>query len=712
MAAEYVVGGFVLKKHPAFRTRARIVNQLGEQLIKNESIALLELIKNSYDADASTCLVSITDPTSTEDGKIVVEDDGHGMSYETLTSAWLEIGTSDKIDRNKPDRPYRSPTFGRLPLGEKGIGRLGAHRLGRRVQVVTRQSEGPESVLEVDWDDIETSKYIEDLPIRVFHRDPVVFLSSAGTRITITHLRLPWTRRMARECARVVTSLNSPFDSNDSFRVDFGIPDSDWLKGILTFEAIEEYKLFSFDITMAGNSITEFTYEFSPWDTMKKLQQRKITIDDAAAKSVARMMYKKGNGYVDIDLDKYAIGSVRLRGVIFDRDTRVLSLGVQDKMGLKKYLNTNGGIRVFRDNMRVLDYGELGNDWLDLGGRRVNMPAKRISNNIVLGAVCLDRAASKDLIEQANREGFLENDAYRELFRALRFAIDRVESFRKTDKDLLRSFYGPKQTSEPVVSSIGELKDIVTKKVNDEPTRNEINRYLGRIETEYDRITGSLLKSAGAGLNLIIVIHQIEKILKDIREMIRSHASSATLEARVQTLSALVEGYSILVKHSDKRERNLKGIVNQCAFNIDFRLTAHEIQLVPAFRERVKNLDAICSEDHVLNALMNLFDNSIWWLEYAKTKFPKVFLDISDQHPGHISIVVADNGPGFTKPTEEIIEPFVSDKPDGMGIGLHLTHQIMESLGGQLLFPGMDIFDIPEEYAQGAIIALAFAKQK
>lgn len=699
-----------MDKSFSFRTRARVINQLGEQLIKNEAIALLELIKNSYDADASKCIITMLSPDSVIHGKIVIQDDGEGMDYETLSTVWLEIGTSNKEDLLKSESGKRSPRYKRLRLGEKGIGRLGVHRLGKEIEIITRKSSTNEYVLKINWDDLSRCKYIEDLPIKLVRRKPIDLVSGSGTIIVVNRLRVAWTRKMARDCARSIMSLNSPFESDDSFRVTFSIPDSQWLKGILKFSDIEQYKLFSFDVTMAGNEIVSFAYEFIPWDTMKKLKPRRITIADREIKPLTRMLYTADRSFKDIDLSSHRIGKVRFRGIIFDRDTRTLDLGVQDKSGLKKYLDTNGGIRVFRDNMRVLDYGEPGNDWLDLGGRRVNMPTKRISNNIILGAVYLDREASKDLVEKANREGFVENEAYWELWKALRFAIDRIESLRKTDKDLLRKHYGPKKTSEPVITSITELKDVVERNVKDESVRSEINRYLDRIETEYDSITTSLIKSAGAGLNLIIVIHQIEKIIKEVKAMLSKKVSLDIIEDRVKILSALVEGYSILVKKSDRKLRNLKGLIEQVIFNMEFRLEAHGIKLDAAYRKKLKNLDAICSEDHVLNALMNLFDNSIWWLGYSKTKSPTIFLDISDQLPGFVSIVVADNGPGFTKPTEEIIKPFVSDKPGGMGIGLHLTHQIMESLGGRLIFPEMEIFDIPDKYEKGAQIALAFKR--
>ena len=699
-----------MDQNPSFKTRARIINQLGEQLIKNESIALLELIKNSYDADASECNVTMNNPDSTDKGEIIILDDGEGMDYEMLSTVWLEIGTSYKDELRKDASTLRSPKYGRLRQGEKGIGRLGVHRLGKEIEIATRKKGSKECKLTINWDNIEKSTYIEDLPVKIQKKDPQEFTSGSGTKITIKRLRVPWTRKMARDCARAITSLNSPFDSDDSFRVTFEIPHSNWLNKLLTFEDIEQYKLFSFDIRMKGNHISEFLYEFIPWDTMKKLSPRIINTDDKEIKELLRMVWKEDRKYKDVDLNKFKIGEVRFRGLIFDRGTRTLNLGVQDKLGFKRYLNENGGVQVFRDNMRVMDYGELGNDWLDLGGRRINMPTKKISNNIILAAVYLDRSQSDDLKEKANREGFVENEAYWEFREAINFAIERIESFRKTDKDLLRKHYGPQKTSEPVITSISELKDIVDQGVKDESTRRDIKRYLDRIEGEYESITNSLIKSAGAGLNLIIVIHQIEKIIKDIKAMLKMKVPVENIEERIKNLSVLVEGYSILVKNSEKKSRNLKKIVEQTIFNINFRLEAHGIKCNQTFHKTTTNLDALCSENHVLNALMNLFDNSIWWLGYSKTKNPEIFLDISDSLHGYISIVMADNGPGFTKPTEEIIKPFVSDKPGGMGIGLHLTHHIMESLGGKLIFPEMEIFDIPAKYEKGAKIALAFKK--
>lgn len=110
-----------------FRTRARALEQLGEQLIKSNDIALLELIKNSYDACATNCEVILESPADPENGILSIKDDGHGMDEAIIMDAWLEIGTDYKssIADSYIECPHGE---NRLPLGEKGIGRFAVKR--------------------------------------------------------------------------------------------------------------------------------------------------------------------------------------------------------------------------------------------------------------------------------------------------------------------------------------------------------------------------------------------------------------------------------------------------------------------------------------------------------------------------------------------------------------------------------------------------------
>ena len=702
---------------PYFRTRARILCQLGEQLIKNESIALLELIKNSYDADATICDVVMTNPSDPTNASIIIRDNGDGMSYDTIINVWLEIGTDYKEKQLSNSETRKTAKFHRMRLGEKGIGRLGVHRLGREIELITKTQDSPEEVvLKINWDVAEKAKLIEDIPVSIEKRKASIFKNNeSGTIIKITKLRNAWTRGGLRECKRSISALNSPFKTLDSFKASLYIEgkEKSWVEDLMDFAAVQDYALFHFDITMAGKNIQSFKYEFKPWSVLDKLKERIVIWDKSNVNSRIITLQRDERGKKqesEVDLANPNIGEVRFQGIIFDRDSRILTLGVQDKAGLKEYLDINGGIKVFRDNMRIMDYGEPKNDWLDLNSRRVNRPGVHISNNVIIGAVYLDRESSVNLTEKANREGFLENEAYQNLYNALEFCLERIEAERTLDKNLLRKHYGPQESSAPVTTSIAELKDIIDSSVKEENIRSKMIICLNRIESDYESITESLLKSAGAGLNLIVVIHQMEKILKDVQSMIKQKAKANLIEERVADLTNLVEGYSILVRNSSIKERNLKGIVKQAIFNISFRLRAHNVETINAF-ENATQTDALCAENHVLNALLNIFDNSIWWLGYSQTQPAKIFIDISAAFKNYISIVIADNGPGFTKPTDDIVKPFISDKPGGMGIGLHLTDEIMKALNGKLLFPSTDIFEIPEEFRKGAIVALAFPIQ-
>lgn len=701
------------KGNTSFKTRARILYQLGEQLIKSESIALLELVKNSYDADAPWCNLYIENPDNKESGKIIIEDGGSGMDREILEHAWLEIGTDDKAE--KKEKGYRTPIYNRVPLGEKGIGRFGVHRLGKRIELITRMADKKEYVLRINWDNIDESKYIEDLPIIIEEREPQYFENKVGTKIEISKLRNNWTRGTLREIARAVNSLNSPFNEVGSFFVDFHT-NNDWLNGILSFDDIKDKNLFKFDLKISKNSIVEFSYDFLPYRNLTKVSPRHVGYEDF--KTLSRMVKPNKDNKSkldDIDISKYKIGDISIKGIIFDLDSKILNIGLDSGISdLKNYLTHNGGIQVFRDNMRIWDYGESDSDWLDLESKRVNNPSFKLGNKQILAAVYLDSETSKDLIEQSNREGFVNNDAFIEFKEACTYAIERVEIYRNEDKEKLRRLYTSKDNREiPVLDSIEEVKEIVRKEITDEIVSNKIYRKLDRISTDYTRITDNLIKSAGAGLNLIAVLHQIEKLTKELKAALRNNVPIENVSDTINYLEKLVTGYSILSRNYKPKYQKLKKPISQALENEYFRFKTHEIEVIESYKEKEFDFVGFCSENYLANAIMNLIDNSIWWLQYGKTNNPKIFVDLSDDLNGFSTIIVADNGPGFTISKDELGHPFVTAKPSGigMGIGLHITKEIMIAQGGKIIFPDPDDFEIPEEFKDGAIVALAFKKE-
>lgn len=703
----------VIQKNPHFKTRARLLYQLGEQLIKSESIALLELVKNSYDADAPNCNVQINKPENKNLGSIIIEDTGCGMNYEIIEHSWLEVGTDYKAE--KKVNGYKTPKFHRIPLGEKGIGRFGVHRLGRKIELISRMKDSKECVLNIDWDKIDDSQYIEDVPITLEEREPIEFKNNTGTKIIITKLRNNWIRGTLREVARSINSLSSPFETSESFSVKLNT-DNDWLDGILTYDDIKDKKLYEFSLKIKDNKIIDFSYDFKPYKDLSKVKSRHISYNEF--KSLARMIRKDKS---EIDISKYRIGEISMNGIIFDLDSKILSLGLSSGIkDLKYYLSNNGGIKVFRDNMRVWDYGESDNDWLDLDAKRVNKPSFKLSNKLIIASVYLESEKSNDLIEKANREGFVNNEAFNEFRDACSYAIEQVEVFRNEDKEKLRKAYNTKVSKEiPVLDSIEDVKEIVKNKIEqyiqDKTIVDQVILKLDRIGEDYTRITDNLIKSAGTGLNLIAVLHQIEKIIKNMKSSVRIESLDIDdIKNNINQLNTLVEGYSLLARNYKPENQELNKLLDIALRNDIFRFKAHNVTIIKKYIEKDIIYNGICSANYLMNATMNLFDNSIWWLDYSKVDNPKIFIDISDSLEGYSTIIVADNGPGFALSKDELGNPFITTKPSGagMGIGLHITKEIMNSLKGKLLFPEPDDFDIPEEFKNGAIVALAFRKEK
>jgi HSP90 family molecular chaperone len=147
----------------SFRPRARILKLLGDQLIASPRLAVFELVKNAYDADADHVRVRL-DNLGTPDAKISVSDNGEGMTEDVIRNAWLVPADDHKeLTRAEGKRTKRR----RLPLGEKGLGRFAVHKLGDIVQLITKSKNQPEFVVRIDWRDLTAAKFLDEAKVRV-----------------------------------------------------------------------------------------------------------------------------------------------------------------------------------------------------------------------------------------------------------------------------------------------------------------------------------------------------------------------------------------------------------------------------------------------------------------------------------------------------------------------------------------------------------------
>jgi hypothetical protein len=175
---------------------------------------------------------------------------------------------------------------------------------------------------------------------------------------------------------------------------------------------------------------------------------------------------------------------------MFEKDNAVFNLMNLEKKTLNDYLKNNSGIRVYRDNMRVFNYGEPGNDWLGIDQKRLSRAGGSVNNTALIGSVLLQRKTSYGLREKTNREGFIEDEAFYAFVDAVRYALDLIVDQRNKDRFNLMSIYkeGKQQSTEPVIGELSEVITLIKEKVEDESDQREILTYLYRMEKQYNEV--------------------------------------------------------------------------------------------------------------------------------------------------------------------------------------------------------------------------------
>ncbi len=719
----------MVKRH-TFRPRARLLQLLGDQLIGDPRVAVFELVKNAYDADSPHAAVTFHDVEHHKKATIVISDDGEGMDMATVTKIWLEPGADHREKQRLAG--IRTKKFHRLPLGEKGVGRFACHKLGNKIDMVTRSGRAKEIVVSIDWDKLIAHRYLTDAVVSIQSRSPVVFKGeSTGTRITISRLRHRWTRGDVRKLYRSINAIARPFDGDQSFSVAFKMePDLGWTDALMDPADIEAQAMFLFDFTLSGTEF-EFTYEFKPLDDLLvKAQRKKLkTFEPRELTKQRRLLEyfvmetdehgKKRKRSVQADLNKFGIGTIRGRLLGFDRDKDVLALYV-DQKGLTEFLDNNGGVRVYRDGIRVYNYGEPGTDWLGLDERRVQIPKRRISNNLVLGEVNLDLEKSTKLIEKTNREGFVENAAYEEFRKAVLGAVIAFEQERAIDKDKIRELLETPDTGEPFPSVHGPEEAIyaLRGKISERGLNKELGPYVDKVETTYQEVRETLLHAVGTGLGLSIVFHEIERGVRDLSKAIETGTSRERTMALARHLVELLDGASYFVRTASKKSFKASDVVKHAIFSLGPRFEYHGIAVANIFESRsAQDFNISGSRQMVTASVVNLLDNAIYWLNLewdrksgGRSQQKRIRIGPSNDTREH-AIVVADNGPGIEDSPEMVVKPFFTRKPDGMGLGLYFVNMTMQAHGGRLDFPQPSEQGLPQAY-DGAVLSMIFKDQK
>ncbi len=701
----------------SFRANSHILSLLGDELIGTDNLAIFELVKNAYDADA-TIVKIVFENINTPDAKIIVEDNGCGMSLKTVETSWLEIGTSFKRGKNR----VPSKKFGRISLGEKGVGRLAVHKLASNIILETKEANDLfGSTLEINWSDLMSkAKYIEDTEVVVKDCERNQFIDAQhGTRITLANLRRRrWEKKEIRSLARTVNTLISPFDTQkDNFVVELILPTEyqPWINDIFNIGQIIQSATYHFKFSIDVNGVYTWNYNFTPPSIFKLKTDPTSNNNDSIEDKKLILYSNKKNGNLILSSSELAgIGSITGELHVFNLVSEVLNTFNQTK-NIKDYLKENAGVRVYRDGIRVYNYGESGNDWMGLDVVRTNNPGAKFGNNTILGTINLNLKDSTRLKEKTNREGFDENDTY-EIFKNICFSIvshaanvaqqDRTKLDFAIKKDRKVNKVGFSETVE-------ELKKLIVKK----NLQTELGAAVLKVEQDYTEMRDVMLNSGMAGLNLSIVFHELEREVRYINEDIKRGSNIELISEKVRNVMLLLDGFSPILKQQNRKAENISSIVNRVKNLSQSRLIYHNIILSsPLLSDEAEDFQVLAQTNLLVSAINNIIDNSIYWTRVKQEKTgenhkPFIYISTNTKDFNGPTLIIGDNGDGFKLPSDELTRPFVTTRPGGMGLGLYYASMVMELAGGKILFIDPKDYELPATIT-GAVIALVFNNEK
>jgi len=693
-----------------FRPRARLLVLLGEQLITNEVIAVVELVKNAYDADASKVEVLLDNVVEPSKGQIAVEDNGTGMSLDTILNVWLEPAT-DFRKRQREERK-RTAKFTRLPLGEKGVGRFAAHKLGNLVEVVTKDESGNhETVVTVNWREFEKDEYLDRIPVAWFTRDPEVFRGKThGTRITIRDLRKQWTPRMIETLHVKLQALNSPFMDRKDFIVNVKTPDfAECLAKLPEVSEIVEKRVYFLEGYVDENGMLRYTYSFlNPTFPLLKREAKDIITEDAKAP-------KKFEGK-----RKPYCGPFRVRFYVWDLDPATLGETIQ-RAYYNNYVKPHTGIRIYRDAFRVWPYGEEDDDSFSLDLRRVNNPTQCLSRNQVIGIVEISGAENPELRDKTDREGMILNREYEDFKELVIGSLSVLEVERRKDKDKVDALRQEekRKPEDEVHRAIGAMKGKMKKKGHLEIYSEDVTRIESAYEQRVREILEPLYVSAGLGIAYTIPVHEIVRNIGDMEKLLdaviddlrKTGAGNETVERLRQVLQTtdmmddLVRGVGKLTRKGRPEDISLESVAKDALDITKLRLARDSISVEISETEKVK-VSGI--RNMLITAVLNLLDNSSYWL-LRRESGRKIIIRIDHGGDGRPRILVSDNGPGVKDDPALLVQPFFTRKPDGSGLGLYIVDRIMKAHEGEVRF----LFKEGETgLLEGANVALVFPKER
>ncbi len=688
-----------------FSVDARHIHRLGFELVGKQETAISELVKNSYDADATIVNISISDYDH-PGGSLVVTDDGVGMTENDIREKWMTLSTSDK-----EDNPVSS-IYGRSRAGRKGIGRFATERLGSALILESRSIGDSHGVrVTFEWD----KNYTHGRSLANISNQIVRFEKpehDQGTTLTIKPLRDKWTERDFEKIWKSLLFLQSPFLGKRTYRRG---------NDSTEFEADP-----GFQVAINGNTNSESSANLSIENTFL---QHRTAIIKGKVNSAGRAEYSVKSDVLRFE-DKgtsddifLLTGELEFEAHYFIYASELMTgFAVRTAASMGK---SHGGMRIYRDGFRVMPYGEDHDDWLQLSydaARRSTLVP--LNNANVFGHIEVTSADNELFEETASREGFIENEAFEELRsfvrQGLEWGANRVGAARgrkqsASEKGFVSTVRRPSElisdiiedvinspSEEPTSASTNEADvDIIklaqAQKISKEYEEAVDNRIQGHIKyEELLRILASL------GISISVFSHEVRGALTQVRAAVSSLKERINTEATEDTFSNIdaaterldsIASYIIeLISHTSSREKKvipLSGVigsfVEQFSNYMNTRGIRFEYQVDPIFL-RTEPMH----RSEIDSVLFNFLTNSVKAMERANTSDQRI--SIRAFREGDFAVLkFQDTGKGVPEELKDhIFDAFYTTSDQhrdeiagpGTGLGLKIVSDIATSNRG------------------------------
>lgn len=635
-----------------FKTRARALDLLGRQQIAGIPTAINELIKNAHDAYADNFDIDFI----RKDNLLVLRDDGLGMTREEFETRWLTIGTESKFVNSKTSLPPVDNSKSIRPvMGEKGIGRLAIASIGKQVLIITKAKNRfkNEAIFNhktvavlINWELFELPGInLEDIviPIEEFESLPdrkdidelkQVLLNSLNDNLKKGVIS---TEDFSRICASVKSLNIDPEDLNSRLIGDFSLEGSYEGGTYFYISPVSENLIFDIEGNKASKEATkiekmligfhdtmtpnhpdpvininfrdykgkDFTYTnlidkeefFTSQDfeladhhfegEFDEYGQFRGNIKIYREKVFDHIVNWSGNHMKATDCGKFKINLAYVQGV--QRDSVV---DVENWNRITSKADKFGGLYIYKDNIRVLPYGDSDYDFLDIEKNRSKSFSRYFfSYRRMYGVIEIDHINNYKLVEKAGREGFIENKAYRELQNILKnfFVQLAADFFDKSGKTPQSEFWKEKMEETNSFYNALERRDKLVKSKKEKFTKQLDSFFTSLSKGKFEIDVNNIIEETRRNLNSTLFIEDLDE------------ASQTIIDIEFKTRHNLSSVKKALMVPSPK------GFTISKAIRVDFDSYMAEIKIL---EETLFN-NALLEVDQLINQISSKIDVEI-----------------------------------------------------------------------------------------------------